>query len=49
MTENQSIDPKLSAELHALHSMPERDPQAIAHGRAQYLAQAEELAAELGE
>jgi hypothetical protein len=45
MTENHSIDPKMSAELHLLDSMPERDPQAIAQGRAQFLAQAQSLTA----
>ena len=45
MTEKKSIDPKLRAELHLLDSMPERDPQAIAQGRAQFLTQAQSLTA----
>jgi hypothetical protein len=45
MTEKHSVDPNLPDQLHLLDSMPERDPQAIAQGRAKFLSHAQSLTA----
>lgn len=46
MEHNQEIDPKLMERLRQLKAVPERDPQQMAKGRAQFLHQAQQIAAQ---